>query len=30
MSVGGILRVGLSVTTAEPALTGGRLDGLGV
>jgi glycosyltransferase involved in cell wall biosynthesis len=24
------LRVGLSVTTAEPALTGGRLDGLGV
>jgi len=30
MSVDGILRVGLSVTTAEPALTGGRLDGLGV
>ena len=24
------LRVGLSVTTAEPLLTGGRLDGLGV
>ncbi|MCU6496342.1 glycosyltransferase family 4 protein [Rugamonas sp. A1-17] len=25
-----ILRVGLSTTTAEPALTGGRLDGMGV
>ncbi|NGZ86759.1 glycosyltransferase family 4 protein [Duganella aceris] len=25
-----LLRVGLSTTTAEPALTGGRLDGLGV
>jgi alpha-1,3-rhamnosyl/mannosyltransferase len=24
------LRTGLSVTTAEPVLTGGRLDGLGV
>jgi glycosyltransferase involved in cell wall biosynthesis len=27
---GGVPRVGLSVTTAEPALTGGRLDGIGV
>ncbi|WP_332856654.1 glycosyltransferase family 4 protein [Duganella sp. S19_KUP01_CR8] len=25
-----VLRVGLSTTTAEPALTGGRLDGMGV
>jgi glycosyltransferase involved in cell wall biosynthesis len=30
MSTGRALRVGLSTTTAEPALTGGRLDGLGV
>ena len=28
MSAG--LRIGLSTTTAEPALTGGRLDGIGV
>jgi alpha-1,3-rhamnosyl/mannosyltransferase len=27
---GGALRIGLSTTTAEPALTGGRLDGIGV
>lgn len=30
MSAKPALRVGLSVTTAEPVLTGGRLDGLGV
>ncbi|NVM75674.1 alpha-1,3-rhamnosyl/mannosyltransferase [Duganella sp. SG902] len=30
MSTQPALRVGLSVTTAEPVLTGGRLDGLGV
>ena len=30
MSAPGLLRIGLSTTTTEPGLTGGRLDGIGV